>query len=85
MMIGTRGIAHISTGEISIRIKQLSSGYLVLGRSYIFGIPLPTIFFIAAVIIASVIAKYTKFGRALYAGQPQHHVRRRLPDRYSGP
>jgi ribose transport system permease protein len=67
MMIGARGIAHISTGEISIRIKQLSSGFLVLGRSYIFGIPLPTIIFVATVILASVIAKYTKFGRALYA------------------
>ena len=67
MMIGARGIAHISTGEISIRIKQLSAGFLVLGRSYIFGIPLPTIIFVATVVIASIIAKYTKFGRALYA------------------
>ena len=67
MMIGARGIAHISTGEISIRIKQLSSGFLILGRSYVFGIPLPTIIFVSLIIIASFISKYTKFGRSLYA------------------
>ena len=67
IMIGARGLAHVSTGEVSIRIEQLSAGFLLLGKGKILGIPLPAIIFILVVVIASFIAKYTKFGRSVYA------------------
>lgn len=67
MMMGARGIAYISTGEVSVRVNKLSSGFTELARGYVFGIPIPALIFIAVVIIAAFVSKYTSFGRHIYA------------------
>jgi ribose/xylose/arabinose/galactoside ABC-type transport system permease subunit len=67
MMMGVRGIAYISTGETSVRVNKLASGFTHLARGFIFGVPIPAIIFVCAIIIAALVLKYTKFGRHVLA------------------
>jgi ribose/xylose/arabinose/galactoside ABC-type transport system permease subunit len=67
MMMGIRGIAYISTGETSVRVDKLSTGFTELARGFIFGIPIPALILVFAVIIASIVLKYSSFGRHVLA------------------
>ncbi|MCX8130619.1 MAG: ABC transporter permease [Clostridia bacterium] len=67
MMMGARGIAYISTGEVSVRVGKLSSGFTQLARGFLFGIPIPAVIFLVVVIAAAFISRYTSFGRHVYA------------------
>lgn len=67
MMMGARGIAYISTGEISVRVDKLSSGFTNLARGFFLGIPIPAIIFVAVVLLATFVAHYTTLGRHIFA------------------
>lgn len=67
MMMGVRGMAFISTGEVSVRVDKLSTGFTTLARGYVAGIPIPAIIFITAILMGAFISKYTAFGRHVYA------------------
>lgn len=60
-----RGIAYLSTNGTSIMIKN--SGFKVLGRGYILGIPVSVIIMIMFFIIGWVILTKTPFGRKVYS------------------
>ena len=67
MMMGVRGIAYISTGEVSVRVNKLATAFTEIGRGEIFGFPIPSLIFIVVVIIVSIILKFTPFGRHVLA------------------
>lgn len=67
MMMGVRGIAYISTGEVSVRVDKLSTGFTQLARGFILGVPVPAIIFVVAVIATGFVLKYTSFGRHVLA------------------
>ncbi len=65
-MLGiARGIAYIYTGGMPIPV--LNKSFLFIGNGYVLGVPVPAIIFIALVIIAALILRYTVFGRYVYA------------------
>lgn len=70
--IATLGIQYIFQGAVLILtnskpITGLPDGFLVLGRGYVFGMPVPAIIMILVFIVGAVILKYTKFGRGVLA------------------
>ena len=67
MMMGARGIAYISTGEVSVRVGKLSAGFTQIARGFVLGIPIPALIFVIIVLIAAFILKFTSFGRHVYA------------------
>ena len=65
-MLGVaRGLAFIYTGGLPIPV--LDKSFLFIGNGYTLGIPIPAIIFVALVILAALILKYTPFGRYVYA------------------
>ncbi len=66
-MLAIRGIAYIATGELSVGANSASESFIQLGRGFVFGIPIPAILFILAIIVAILISKKTRFGRHVYA------------------
>ncbi len=66
-MLGIRGIAYIATGELSVGASSASPGFIQLGRGFVFGIPVPAILFVLAIIAAVLVSQKTKFGRHVYA------------------
>jgi ribose/xylose/arabinose/galactoside ABC-type transport system permease subunit len=67
MMMGVRGIAYISTGEVSVRVDKLSTGFTQLARGFILGVPIPAIIFVVAIITTGFVLRYTSFGRHVLA------------------
>lgn len=67
MMMFARGIAYISTGEVSVTVDKMSSGFIQLARGYVFGIPIPAVIFVCAIVAAGIASKYTGLGRYLFA------------------
>jgi ribose/xylose/arabinose/galactoside ABC-type transport system permease subunit len=67
MMMFARGVAFISTGESSVGVDKVSAGFTHLARGYLFGVPIPAILFLSAVVIMGVASKYTGLGRYMFA------------------
>ncbi|MCX7710136.1 MAG: ABC transporter permease [Clostridia bacterium] len=67
MMMGARGIAYITTGEVSVRVGQISPTFTALARGYILGLPVPAVIFVFTILAAAFISKYTTLGRHIYA------------------
>lgn len=65
--LGAKGIALLINSELSMTITDQSNMFTTLGRGYILGIPIPAIFMVVIIGIAYYVAKYTGFGRAVYA------------------
>lgn len=67
MMMGVRGMAYILTGEVSVRVKNVSPIFTEIARGYILSIPIPAIIFVVAVIVAIFTSRYFPIGRHIYA------------------
>lgn len=54
-------------------ISSFSDDFKFWGQGFVWGIPVPVIFFVAMVILGQVILKYTQYGRWIYAlgGNPE--------------
>lgn len=65
-MFLARGVALVLTPEKRLSITS-TAGYDTLGSIAVVGLNLPALTFIAAVIVGSAIARYTRFGRSVYA------------------
>lgn len=66
-MMASRGLAFLLTDEMSIGVNQLSQRFTTIGRGFVLGIPIPALIFLLIVALAVFIARYTAFGRHLYA------------------
>ena len=65
-MLGiARSLAFLYTGGQPIPV--LDKDFLMLGIGYLWKIPIPSIMFIAILIVAALVLRYTPFGRAVYA------------------
>jgi ribose transport system permease protein len=67
MLIAARGAALAATGEESVRIGGLESGFTWLGRGEIGPLPVPILIFALAYVGGWVVLRYTRFGRYVYA------------------
>ena len=67
VQMAIRGIAYIATDVKSVSIADESESFLVLGRGYVLGIPIPVIFFAVAAATMIFVCGKTSFGRSLYA------------------
>jgi galactofuranose transport system permease protein len=67
MLIAARGAALAATGEESVRVGGLASGFTWLGRGEIGPLPVPIVIFALVYIIGWVVLRYTRFGRYVYA------------------
>lgn len=70
--IATLGIQYVLQGAVllltgSKPITDLPDSFLVIGRGYLFGIPVSTIIMIALFLIGAFVLKYMKFGRSVLA------------------
>ena len=65
-MLGiARGLAFLYTGGMPIPV--LDPDFLFIGNGYFLGVPVPAIIFVSLVILATLVLKYTPFGRYVYA------------------
>lgn len=65
-MLGiARSIAFLYTGGVPIPV--LNDPFLRLGYGYVAQVPLPSILFIALLVLAALVLRYTPFGRYVYA------------------
>jgi ribose/xylose/arabinose/galactoside ABC-type transport system permease subunit len=65
-MLGiARSLAFLYTGGEPIPV--IDRQFLTLGIGYLWQIPIPSIIFIAILIVAALVLRYTPFGRAVYA------------------
>jgi galactofuranose transport system permease protein len=67
MLIGARGAALAATGEESVSVNRLASGFTWLGRGEIGPISVPVLIFALAYVAGWVVLRYTRFGRYVYA------------------
>lgn len=67
MMIAARGLALASTGEQSVGIDSLSTGFSWLGRGFVGPLPVPVVISILAYAAGWAVLNHTAFGRHVYA------------------
>lgn len=60
-----RGLAYVSTNGQPVRV--MSNSFNFIGSGYVFGIPMPVIYFIVLFVITLIILNRTKLGRYIYA------------------
>ena len=70
--IATLGIQYVLQGAVllltgSRPVTNLPEGFLVLGRGYIAGIPVSTVFMLLLFLLGAGVLKYSKFGRDVLA------------------
>jgi ribose transport system permease protein len=66
-MIGARGIALACTGEQSVHVDRLSTGFRGLGRGHLGPVPVPVLLLAGAFFLAWLCLAHTAFGRHVYA------------------
>ncbi len=66
-MLGIRGLAFIMSKGESIVVEDTSGWFSQIARMDVLGVPLFAVIFAVALIVAIVVAKYTRFGRRVYA------------------
>lgn len=67
VQMAVRGIAYILTDVKSVSIAEEADKFLIIGRGYLLGIPIPIILFAIAAVIMIFVCSKTSFGRSLYA------------------
>ena len=68
MMLGARGLAYILAGGEPVKVAPNTPGwFLQIAKGDVLGIPYLGIIFILALGVAILVAKYTTFGRSIYA------------------
>ncbi|WRS27868.1 ABC transporter permease [Oscillospiraceae bacterium MB08-C2-2] len=65
--LGAKGIALLINKELSMPIAEEATLFTWVGRGYILGIPIPAYLMLLVIGGAYYVARYTKFGRAVYA------------------
>jgi len=66
-MLGARGLAFIMSKGNSIAVKDATGWFSEIARMEVLGLPLFAVVFFLALVAAIVVARYTRFGRTLYA------------------
>lgn len=66
-MLGARGLAFIMSDGNSIVVEDPSGWFSQMARVDILGLPLFAVIFVVALIVAIAVARYTSFGRSVYA------------------
>jgi ribose/xylose/arabinose/galactoside ABC-type transport system permease subunit len=67
MLIAARGAALAATGEESVSVNRLASGFTWLGRGEIGFLPVPVLVLALAYLGGWAVLRYTRFGRYVYA------------------
>lgn len=67
VQMAVRGVAYILTDVKSVSIAEEAESFLVIGRGYFLGIPIPVILFAIAAAVMIFVCGKTSFGRSLYA------------------
>ena len=65
VQMAVRGIAYIMTNVKSVSTAPEAESFLVVGRGYLFGIPIPVILFALVAAIMIFVCSRTPFGRSL--------------------
>ncbi len=65
MLSFVRGLAFIYTGGTPVPI--LSEDFYALGNGYLFGVPIPALILLAALLVSGFVLGLTPFGRSVYA------------------
>ena len=66
--LGAKGIALLINNENSMPLDEANSApFNMLGRGYLYGIPIPVVIMLIVIGMAYFVSKYTRFGRAVYA------------------
>jgi len=66
-MLGVRGLAFIMSDGNSVVVEDTSGWFSQMSRVDVAGLPLFAVIFVLALTVAAVVAKYTTFGRSVYA------------------
>ena len=66
-MLGARGLAFIMSRGNPIAVEDTSGWFSQIARGSLFGLPLFAVIFFLALGAAVVVARYTRFGRTVYA------------------
>ena len=77
-MIAARGVALGVTGENSVRVDRLASGFIWLGRGDVLGVPVPVVLFALVYGVGWVALRYTRFGRYVFAAGDSEDAARLL-------
>lgn len=67
VQMAVRGIAYIITDIKSISVSEHAAGFAILGRGYLYGIPIPVLILALVLVIMGFVCQRTSFGRSLYA------------------
>ena len=67
VQMAVRGIAYILTDIKSISVSKECTAFPLIGRGYLYGVPIPVIIFAVLAAVMIVISKSSSFGRSLYA------------------
>jgi ribose transport system permease protein len=67
MMLGVRGVAFIVSKGEPVRAQRLSQAFTQIARGSVLGFPNFALIFIAVLLLAIGILRYTRFGRSVYA------------------
>lgn len=67
VQMAVRGIAYILTDIKSIPVSKECTAFPLIGRGYLYGIPIPVIIFAVLAVVMIVISNSSSFGRSLYA------------------
>lgn len=67
MMLGARGLAFIISGGKPVPARNMSGWFSQMAKGDILGIPYCGILFVLALVAAVIVARYTSFGRRVYA------------------
>lgn len=68
MMLGARGLAFIMAEKGGAPVGADKTAWLShISKADLLGVPWPAIIFVVALIVAIVVARYTPFGRSIYA------------------
>ncbi len=67
VQMAVRGIAYIITDIKSISVSEHAASFAILGRGYLYGIPIPVLILALVLVIMGFVCQRTSFGRSLYA------------------
>lgn len=67
VQMAVRGIAYIATDVKSVSIAEDAESFLIIGRGYLLGIPIPVILFALTAAVMIFVCSKTPYGRSLYA------------------
>lgn len=67
VQMAVRGIAYILTDIKSVSVSKECTAFPLIGRGYLYGIPIPVIIFAVLAVIMILVSNRSSFGRSLYA------------------